>query len=57
MELFKLCGREVTRLWTEHLVPSSPHQELIIWLGVLRAPSARRPEFMALYPDEEWLHP
>lgn len=50
-------SHEVVELWTEHWVPSSPHQELIPWCAWFREIGARRPMWEFLYPDEEYLHP
>jgi hypothetical protein len=55
-ETFGVYGNALTR-WKTEFLPSCPHSELIIWIGVLRAVSARRPEWTYAYPDDEALHP
>ena len=50
-------SHDAAELWTEHWVPSSPHQELIPWCAWFREIAARRPAWEVLYPDEEYLHP
>ena len=57
MPSFKIAALPICRWAEKNATPSEPHSELIIWMGVLRAVAARRPEFMVRYPEDDWLHP
>ena len=57
MAALQKYSQDARKLWQEHWVPSSPHQELIPWCGWLRAIAARRITWMIAYPEEEYLHP
>jgi hypothetical protein len=44
-------------LWTEHWIPSEPHEELIPWVAWFRPISARNYVWEYTWPEEEYLHP
>jgi|GEM_PF-2862496 hypothetical protein len=44
-------------LWTEHWIPSEPHQELIPWVAWFRPIQARNYVWEYTWPEEEYLHP
>ena len=44
-------------MWTEHWIPSEPHQELIPWVAWFRPISARNYVWEYTWPEEEYLHP
>ncbi|MFA4995012.1 MAG: hypothetical protein WC521_06895 [Bdellovibrionales bacterium] len=44
-------------MWSEHWIPSEPHQELIPWVGLFRTVAARNPLWVYTWPEEEYLHP
>ncbi len=44
-------------LWTEHWIPSEPHEELIPWVAWFRPIAARNYVWEYTWPEEEYLHP
>jgi hypothetical protein len=48
---------KVITLWSEHWIPSEPHQELIPWVGWFRPVSSRNWLWECTWPEEAWLHP
>ncbi|MFA5041026.1 MAG: hypothetical protein WC464_05285 [Bdellovibrionales bacterium] len=48
---------KVITLWSEHWVPSEPHQELMPWVGWFRPVSARNWLWEWAWPEEDWMHP
>ena len=57
MQNIKLAAAEVFGWTRRNCSPSEPHQELIIWIGVLRPVMARNLVWLQTWPDEDYLHP
>ncbi len=57
MQNIKLAAAEVFGWTRRNCAPSEPHQELIIWIGVLRPVMARNLVWLQTWPDEDYLHP
>jgi hypothetical protein len=52
MSEFKFTAKEVT-LWTDHWVPSSPHQENLPWVCLFRPLSANNHFWLNYWPELE----